>query len=61
MDVVATHWQTADTQLMDMNSRAKALRDDHMLQMKIKGLQRDWKQVETEHINYLTAVRAVYA
>jgi hypothetical protein len=58
MDVVADYWIGVDTELQDIETRFKVLRDGHMLQMKIKGLQRNWKEVEKDHKSYINAVRA---
>jgi len=61
MDVVAEYWMGVDTELKDIDTRVKALRDDHMLQMRIKGLSRDWNAVAQDHKLYINAVRAVHA
>ena len=61
MDVVAEYWMGVDTELKDIDIRVKALRDDHMLQMRIKGLSRDWNAVAQDHKLYINAVRAVHA
>jgi hypothetical protein len=61
MDVVADYWMGVDTELKDIDNRVKALRDDHMLQMRIRGLGRDWIGVAQDYKSYLTAVRAVHA
>ena len=59
MDVVAEYWMGVDTELKDIDIRVKALRDDHMLQMRIKGLNRDWAGVARDHKRYITAVRVI--
>ncbi len=44
-DVLAQYWLEADTALQDIYNRVKELREDNMLQMRIQGLYRDWKEV----------------
>jgi len=61
MDMVAEYWIGVDTELKDIDNRVKALRDDHLLQMRIRGLSRDWKVVAQDHKCYISAVRAVHA
>ena len=59
MDVVAEYWMGVDTELKDIDTRVKALRDDHMLQMRIRGINRDWEGVAQDHKSYITAVRVI--
>jgi hypothetical protein len=61
MDIVAEYWIGVDTELRDIETRVKALRDDDMLQMRIRTLSRDWKGVAQDHKCYISAVRAVHA
>ena len=57
MDIVASHWLKADTELRDIDTRVKTLRDDHVLQMKIRSLKRAWEDVEKDYMLYMTTVR----
>jgi hypothetical protein len=61
MDVVAEYWMGVDTELQDIESRVQALRKDHMLQMRIRGLSRDWNGVARDHKSYIAAVSTVCA
>ena len=61
MDIVAGYWMGVDMYLHDIEVLFKALRDDHMPQMRIKGLIRDWNGVAREYKRYITAVRVVHA
>jgi len=60
MDIVAEYWNGVNTELRYIDTRAKTLRDDHMLQMKIKNLMRNWEGVEKDFKQYINAVRAVH-
>jgi hypothetical protein len=60
MDVVTAYWMGVDTELKDIDNRVKALRGDHMLQMKIRSLARDWEGVEKNHKLYINTVRVVH-
>jgi hypothetical protein len=44
-DALAQYWLEADTSLQDIYSRVEELREDDMLQMRIQGLHRDWKEI----------------
>ena len=44
-DVLAQYWLGMDTALQDIYNRVAELREDNMLQMRIQGLYRDWKEV----------------
>ena len=44
-DSLAQYWLEVDTALQDIYSRVEELREDNMLQMRIQGLYRDWKEV----------------
>jgi hypothetical protein len=59
MDIVTDYWVTVDYELVKMGTRVRGLRDDHMLQMRIKDLVRDWKTVEQDYKLYINAVRAI--
>jgi hypothetical protein len=59
MDVVAEYWRGIDTELQDIETRVKVLRKDHMLQMRIRGLGRDWKGVVQDQKSYINAVSAI--
>ena len=61
MNTVTEYWSGVDTELNYVDTRAKTLRDDHMLQMKIQALMRNWKGIETDFKQYINAVRAVHA
>jgi hypothetical protein len=61
MNIVAEYWSGVDTELQDMEARVKTLRQDHMLQMRVRGLSRRWKDVGKDHKNYIAAVSAVHA
>jgi hypothetical protein len=50
-----------DMELEDIETRVKALQDDHMLQMRIKGLTRDWEEAVHDHKSYIKAVGAIRA
>jgi hypothetical protein len=56
MDVLAQYWLEVDTALEDIYVRVTDLREDNMLQMKIRGLNRDWKEVASDYKSYKTAV-----
>jgi len=61
MNAVTEYWNGVDTELNYVDTRAKTLRDDHMLQMKIKTLMGKWKGIEMDFKQYINAVRAVHA
>jgi hypothetical protein len=61
MDTVAEYLVGVDTELACVDFQAKTLRDDHMLQVNIKMLMRNWKGVEKDFKQYINAVRAVHA
>jgi hypothetical protein len=56
MDVLAQYWLEVDTALEDIHVRVADLRDDKMLQMRIRGLNRDWKEVASDYKTYKMAV-----
>ena len=58
MNIVTDYWMGVDTELKDIDTRVKALRGDHMLQMRVKSLIRYWKVVEQDYKLYIQAVRA---
>lgn len=59
MDVLAQYWLEVDTVLEDVERRAKGLRDDDMLQMNMRSLKRNWKEVADDYKMYKTAVCTV--
>ena len=48
-DSLAQYWLEVDTTLQDIYSRVEELREDNMLQMRIQGLYRDWKEVSDSY------------
>jgi hypothetical protein len=56
MDVLAQYWLEVDTALEDIYVRVTDLQDDNLLQMRIRGLNRDWKEVAGDYMSYKTAV-----
>jgi hypothetical protein len=54
-------WIGVDTELQDIEARASALQDDHLLQMRIRGISRDWKEVARDRKTYIKAVRVIRA
>jgi hypothetical protein len=60
MDVVAEYWSGVDTELQDIETRVKALRNDHMLQPRVKNLGNRWKGIAKDHKSYIQAVRVVH-
>jgi hypothetical protein len=61
MDIVTGYWMEVDTELAEIETQVDALRDDHTLQMRIKGLTRAWTGVAQYHKSYIIAVRAIHA
>jgi len=59
MDIVAEYWNGVNTELRYIDTRAKTLRDDHMLQMKIKNLMRNWEGVEKDFKQYINAINTL--
>jgi hypothetical protein len=59
-DVLAQYWLEADTVLQDIYNRVEELREDNMLQMRIQGLYRDWKEIAgiygTERWSYVLVI-----
>ena len=59
-DSLAQYWLEVDTTLQDIYSRVEELREDNMLQMRIQGLYRDWKEVaggyETKKWSYVLII-----
>jgi hypothetical protein len=60
MDIVAGYWMR-DTELKDTETQFKALRDGHMLEMRMRDHMRNWKEVAQDHKSYINAVRAIHA
>jgi hypothetical protein len=50
-----------DMELQDMETRVQALQNDDMLQMRIRGLCRNWQEAVQGHKSYLMVVRTVHA
>jgi len=61
MDAVTEYWLEAETRLSGIESTVKELRDDHMLQKRIRSLSRDWKETENDYKTYKTAVGHVHS
>ena len=59
-DNLVQYWLEVDTALQDICSRVEELREDNMLQMRIQGLYRDWKEVagsyETQRWSYVLII-----
>jgi hypothetical protein len=59
-DVLVHQWLEMDTALQDIDNRVEELPEDNMLQMRIQGLYRDWKEVaggyETKKWSYVLII-----
>ena len=56
MDILARYWLEMKTTLHDIETRVEELRDDHMLQMSIWGLDGDWAEIASDYQSYEDAV-----
>lgn len=61
MDVLASYWLAMDAALEDIYGRVEILRNNQLLELKLKGLRRDWNRVEGEYFEYTREVRTQYS
>lgn len=50
-----------DTVLEDIEKRVEVLQKDNILQMRIRGLNRDWKEAAKNYMAYKIAVGSVHS
>jgi hypothetical protein len=56
MDILAQYWLEMNTTLHDIETRVQELRDDHILQMSIWGLDCNWAEIARHYQAYEDAV-----
>ena len=61
MNIIAQFWLEVVIVLRDIEGRIKELEDHNMLDIKIQGLYREWKEVAKDYKAYSTAVCAVHS
>jgi hypothetical protein len=59
MNILAQYWMEVDTVLQDIERRARGLQDNDMLQMNMRSLKRNWKEVAGDYKMYKSAVCTV--
>jgi hypothetical protein len=57
IDVLTSDWIAMDAVLEDIYGRVEILRNNQLLQLKLKGLRRDWTRIGGEYLEYKNEVR----
>jgi hypothetical protein len=60
MDILAQYWIEVDKALEDVECRVEEFRYDTMLEIRIQGLNRDWKEIAKRYKTYNAAVCVVW-